>query len=181
MGTVAEGRIESGMVKKGDNLLLMPSRTKVEVGALYGETEDEIDRAICGEQIRLRLKGVEEEDMLPGYVLCSPKRPVHCVSAFNAELRILDLRQLLSAGANCVLHVHSIEEEVTFAKLIAEFQKGGREGRRWKRNPTHAKKGGTYRVRLEVLGVPGRVCVERYEDHPQLGRFTLRDQVCHSF
>jgi hypothetical protein len=34
-------------------------------------------------EIRLRLRGIEEEDFFPGFVLCSPKRPVHCVSAFG--------------------------------------------------------------------------------------------------
>lgn len=32
-------------------------------------------------------------------------------------------------------------------------------------------------ARLEVIGGNGSVCVERFEDYPQLGRFTLRDQV----
>jgi peptide chain release factor subunit 3 len=31
---------------------------------------------------------------------------------------------------------------------------------------------------LEVIGGSGAVCVERFEDYAQLGRFTLRDQVC---
>ncbi|KAI6898629.1 hypothetical protein KC334_g9630, partial [Hortaea werneckii] len=31
-------------------------------------------------------------------------------------------------------------------------------------------------ARLEVIGGAGAVCVERFEDYPQLGRFTLRDQ-----
>ncbi len=26
----------------------------------------------------------------------------------------------------------------------------------------------------------GKICIERYEDYPQLGRFTLRDQVSYS-
>ena len=31
---------------------------------------------------------------------------------------------------------------------------------------------------MEVTGGAGSVCVERFEDYPQMGRFTLRDQVC---
>ena len=175
MGTLVEGKIESGVIKKSMALVMMPNREKVEVAALYGETEDEVNAAQCGDQVRIRLRGIEEEDILPGFVLCSPKRLVHCVSAFEAQIRILDLKSILSAGFNCVLHVHSAIEEVTFAALLHSLQKG--TNRRSKRPPTHAKRGDSIIARMEVIGGAGSVCVERFEDYPQLGRFTLRDQV----
>lgn len=182
MGTIVEGKIEAGAIKKGMSLIMMPNREKVEAAAIYGETEEEVTVGQCGDQIRLRLRGIEEEDILPGFVLCSPKRPVHCVSAFEAQIRVLDLKNILSAGFNCVLHVHSAIEEVTFAALIHTLQKG--TGRKSKKAPTHAKKGDSIIAQIEVIGGAGTVCVERFEDYQQLGRFTLRDQVCffsHSF
>ncbi|KAE8453532.1 translation termination factor GTPase eRF3 [Mollisiaceae sp. DMI_Dod_QoI] len=174
MGTLVEGKIEAGVVKKNMSLIMMPNREKVDVAALYGETEDEVNTAQCGDQVRIRLRGIEEEDILPGFVLCSPKRLVHCVSAFEAQIRVLDLKSILSAGFNCVLHVHSAIEEVTFAALLHSLQKG--TGRRSKKPPTHAKRGDSIIARMEVIGGAGSVCVERFEDYPQLGRFTLRDQ-----
>jgi peptide chain release factor subunit 3 len=176
MGTMAEGRVESGVIKKNGSYLMMPNRTEVQISALYGETEDEISTASCGDQVRMRLRGVEEEDFFPGFVLCSPKRPVHCVSAFEAKIRILDLKSILSAGFNCVLHVHSAIEEVTFAALLHKLEPG--TGRKSKRPPPFANKGQTIIARLEVTSTAGAVCVERFEDYQQLGRFTLRDQVC---
>lgn len=175
MGTIVEGKIESGVVKKGMSLVMMPNRDKVEVAAAYGETEDEVSIAQCGDQVRLRLRGIEEEDILPGFVLCSPKRLVHCVSAFEAQIKILDLKSILSAGFNCVLHVHSAIEEVTFAALLHKLQKG--TNRKSKLPPSHAKRGDSIIARMEVTGGAGSVCVEKFEDYPQLGRFTLRDQV----
>ncbi len=175
MGTIIEGRIESGVIRKGSNYVMMPNREDISVAALYGETEEEIQVATCGDQVRIRLRGIEEEDILPGFVLCSPKRPVHCVSAFEAQIVILELKSILSAGFNCVLHVHSAIEEVTFASLLHKLEKG--TNRRSKKPPPFAAKGQSIIARLEVLGGAGRVCVERFEDYPQLGRFTLRDQV----
>ncbi|OBT74763.1 hypothetical protein VF21_06613 [Pseudogymnoascus sp. 05NY08] len=174
MGTIVEGKIEAGVIKKGASLVVMPNRNNVEVAALYGETEDETQIAQSGDQIRVRLRGVEEEDVLPGFVLCSPKRLVHCVTAFEAQIRILDLKSILSAGFNCVMHVHSAIEEVTFAALLHKLQKG--TGRKSKVPPSHAKKGESIIARMEIIGGAGAVCVERFEDYPQLGRFTLRDQ-----
>ncbi|EEP76454.1 eukaryotic peptide chain release factor GTP-binding subunit [Uncinocarpus reesii 1704] len=174
MGTVIEGRIESGVLKKGATCILMPNREEVTVTALYGETEEEIPTATCGDQIRARLRGAEEEDIMPGFVMCSPKRPVHCVTAFEAKIRILDLKSILTAGFNCVMHVHSAIEEVTFAALLHKLEK--ETGRRSKKPPPFASKGQTIIARLEVIGGAGAVCVERFEDYNQLGRFTLRDQ-----
>lgn len=174
MGTMIEGKIESGVLKKGIEYLMMPSREKTQLSALYGETEDEIEAAACGEQVRVKLRNIEEEDILQGFVLCSPKRPVHCVNSFEAQLVLLDLKSILTAGFNCVMHVHSATEEVTFSALLHKLEKG--TGRKSKRPPTHALRGTSIIARLQVIGGAGSVCVERFEDYPQLGRFTLRDQ-----
>ncbi|KAF7536319.1 hypothetical protein G7Z17_g13062 [Cylindrodendrum hubeiense] len=174
MGTIVEGKIEAGVVKKSMGLIMMPNKQNVEASALYGEQEEEVQVAQCGDQIRIRLKGIEEEDILPGFVLCSPKRLVHTVTEFEAQIRILELKSILTAGFNCVLHVHSAIEEVTFAALLHKLQKG--TGRRSKTAPTHAKKGESIIARMQVIGGAGAVCVEKFEDYPQMGRFTLRDQ-----
>jgi peptide chain release factor subunit 3 len=175
MGTMVDGKIEAGVVKKGMSLIMMPRKDKVEVTVVYGEQEDEIPIAQCGDQVRMRIKGVEEEDILPGFVLCSPKRPVHCVAEFEAQIRILELKSILTTGFNCVLHVHSAIEEVTFAALLHKLQKG--TNRKSKLPPTHAKRGDSIIARMQVIGGAGSVCVERFEDYAQMGRFTLRDQV----
>ena len=178
MGTIIEGKIEAGQIKKGSTYTLMPNKEDVTISALYGETEDEVPAATCGDQVRCRIRGVEEEDILPGFVLCSPKRPVHCVAAFEAQIALLELKSILSAGFNCVLHVHSAIEEVTFAALLHKLEKG--TGRKSKKAPPFGKQGMSIIARLEVIGGAGRVCVEKYEDYAQMGRFTLRDQVCRS-
>ncbi|KAK0709536.1 P-loop containing nucleoside triphosphate hydrolase protein [Lasiosphaeria miniovina] len=174
MGTMIEGKVEAGVIKKGMSLIMMPNKQTIEVSAVYGETEDEVGLAQCGDQVRVRLRGIEEEEIMPGFVLCSPKRLVHNVSQFEAQIRILDLKNILTAGFNCVLHVHAAIEEVTFGALLHKLQKG--TNRKSKLPPSHAKKGDSIIARMEIIGGAGSVCVERFEDYPQMGRFTLRDQ-----
>lgn len=156
-------------------LVMMPNKRPVDTIAIYTDTEDEVHIAQSGDQVRLRLRGLELDDILPGMVLCSPKRLVHCVSAFEAHIRILDLPSILTAGFNCVLHVHAAIEEVTFAALLHTLQKG--TNRKSKRAPTHAKKGDSVIARLQVISGAGLVCVEKFNEIPQMGRFTLRDRV----
>jgi peptide chain release factor subunit 3 len=65
MGTMIEGRIEAGVVQKTSNYVMMPNREEVGISALYGETEEELPHATCGDQVRMRLRGIEEEDIMP--------------------------------------------------------------------------------------------------------------------
>lgn len=54
------GKIESGMIKLNEKLIVMPNKVKVEVVNIYYE-EEETDSAICGDNVKLKLKGIEEE------------------------------------------------------------------------------------------------------------------------
>ncbi|CAI8505027.1 unnamed protein product [Pichia kudriavzevii] len=171
LGTVIEGKIESGHIKKGQSLLLMPNRTNVEVLTIYNETEAEADSAFCGEQVRLRLKNVEEEDVSVGYVLTSTLHPVHTVTKFEAQVAIVELKSILSSGFSCVMHVHTAIEEVTFTQLLHKLEKG--TNRKSKKAPAFAKQGMKI---IAILETTEPVCLETYDDYQQLGRFTLRDQ-----
>src|SRR5271169_3667331 len=114
MGTIIEGKIESGSIRKGSPALIMPNKTTIEILGVYTEADEEMAIATSGDQVRLRIKGVEEEDISVGFVLSSPKSPVHVVSTFEAQVAIIELRNLLSVGYTCVMHVHTAVIEVTF-------------------------------------------------------------------
>ena len=104
MCTVIVGKIESGRLRKGDALLLMPNRTTVDVAAIYNEMEEEVPTAICGDNVRIRLRGVDDEDISPGFVLTSPSNPVHAVRQFEAQLAILDHKNIICAGYSAVMN-----------------------------------------------------------------------------
>jgi peptide chain release factor subunit 3 len=125
MGTIAVGKLESGHLRKGDTLLLMPNKDEVEIAAIYNELEDEVNLAVSGDNVRIRLRGVEDDDISPGFVLTSPQQPVHAVRQFEAQLAILDHKNIICAGYSAVMHVHTLAEEVTLsvrgALLISRF------------------------------------------------------------
>lgn len=52
-------------------------RDDVEVGAAKG-----------GENLKLRLTGIDEEEMQPGFVICARHLPVPCVTHFYAQLQV---------------------------------------------------------------------------------------------
>lgn len=113
MGTIVVGKIESGHLNKGDSLVLMPNRSIVEVAAIYNELEEETNRALCGDNVRIRIRGVDDEDISPGFVLTSPLKPIHAVRQFEAQLAILEHKSIICAGYSAVMHIHTLAEEVT--------------------------------------------------------------------
>jgi peptide chain release factor subunit 3 len=115
MGTIAVGKLESGHMRKGDTLLLMPNKDEIEVAAIYNEMEEEVSVAVSGDNVRIRLRGVEDDDISPGFVLTSVHKPVHAVRQFEAQLAILDHKNIICAGYSAVMHVHTLAEEVTLS------------------------------------------------------------------
>jgi len=171
MGTIVVGKLESGRLKKGESLLLMPNRTPVEVSAMYNEMEEEVPSAISGDNVRIRLRGIDDEDISPGFVLTNLRQPVHAVRQFEAHLAILDSKNIICAGYQAVMHVHTLAEEVTLTALLHYFDK--KTNRKSKKPPQFAKKGQRIVALIETSAL---VCVEKFSDYPQLGRFTLRDE-----
>ncbi|KAJ1722021.1 translation termination factor GTPase eRF3 [Coemansia erecta] len=170
MGTIISGKIESGHIKVNQKVTLMPDKRTCEVSAIYGEDESEVQMAICGDNVRIKLRGVDERDVKPGYVLTDVKNPCHTTRAFEAQLQILDVKSIVAAGYKSVMHVHTAIEDVTIGKLVHKLNKKGQKS---KVPPPFVKKGEACIARIEVHKA---VCIEKFADFPQLGRFTLRDE-----
>lgn len=62
-------------------------RVPVTVTTIYRD-DDEVQAALGGENLRLRLSGVDEDDIAPGFVICSRNTPVPCVTYFDAQLQV---------------------------------------------------------------------------------------------
>ncbi|KAH9495584.1 Eukaryotic peptide chain release factor GTP-binding subunit ERF3A [Bulinus truncatus] len=172
MGTIVLGKIESGIVTTNQKLLMMPNKTPVRVMNIVSD-EDESDDAMPGENVRLKISGVEEEDVSPGFVLCSPDNVCNTGRIFDAQIVILEYKSIISAGYSCILHIHTCVEEVTLKALICLIDK--KTGEKTQVRPRFIKPDQAGIARLEVNG--GLICLESFKDFPQMGRFTLRDEL----
>ncbi|XP_074576832.1 uncharacterized protein LOC141833319 [Curcuma longa] len=179
MGTVVMGKIESGSISEGDNLLVMPNKASVKVLSIICD-ENKVRRAGPGENVRVKLAGVEEEDILAGFVLSSVAKPIGAVSEFNAQLQILELldNAIFTAGYKAVLHIHSIVEECEVVELLEEIDTKKKKDadtrkKKAKRKPLFVKNGAAVVCCIQVTNL---ICIENFSDFAQLGRFTLRTE-----
>ncbi|XP_053327423.1 eukaryotic peptide chain release factor GTP-binding subunit ERF3A isoform X1 [Spea bombifrons] len=170
MGTVVLGKLESGSICKGQQLVMMPNKHTVEVlGLLSDEVETEL--VAPGENLKLRLKGIEEEEILPGFILCDPNNLCHSGRTFDAQIVIIEHKSIICPGYNAVLHIHTCIEEVEITALICLVDK--KTGEKSKTRPRFVKQDQVCIARLRTAGT---ICLETFKDFPQMGRFTLRDE-----
>ena len=85
MGTILIGKVESGDCVKGQALAIYPNRTEVKVDQLWSD-DIEVTKVVSGENIKVKVKGVEEADITQGFVLCDPTNPIKSCKTFDAQV-----------------------------------------------------------------------------------------------
>ncbi len=170
LGTVITGKIESGQVTKGQSILVMPNKQVAEVLSINIE-EAEVKSAASGDNVRLKLKGVEEDDISTGFVVCETGRPVKASTRFLVQIIVHNIRNIMAPGYTAVLHVHSASEEIVLSRFEATIDK--KTGQRNPKKPMFVRQG---EVLIAEIESQGTICMEPYADYPSLGRFTLRDE-----
>jgi len=182
-GCIVMGKVESGTVRVGQKIVVMPLNTQCKVvqiiiggGGGHGEEGGDISVASArtGENVKLKVTGVEMADLNKGFVVCNIEKPCKQMKKLKAVMSIVDMpekRSLFTAGYQAMLHCHTASDECTVTKLIAEINKKTQE--RSKRAPAFVKAGGLVECTLEV---EQSICAETFEEMQHLGRFTLRDE-----
>lgn len=163
------GKIESGLVRQGDVVILLPGGETATVKQI--SIHDEIvRRAKAGDNVEIGLsspdKSFGEKLARPGTVICDPKYLVPLVKRFSARIRTLPaLKYPILNGSNLILHIHSVEVPCTVVALMKTIGPDG------KNNPRCIKRGEIADVELNLANL---VCIEKYQEFRPLGRFLLR-------
>ncbi|KAL3101238.1 hypothetical protein niasHT_027994 [Heterodera trifolii] len=169
MGTVVFGKLESGSISKGQTLTLMPNRVSVQVlNCFVNDVETEL--VYAGDSFQLKIKGVEDTEIMPGFVLCTSDSPCPIGRIFDAEVLILDYKSIITSGFGCVLHIHEAVEEVTVKAVICTVDKKDPSN---KKRTKFVKQDDKCILRLESAE---QFCMDLFKCFPQMGRFMLRDE-----
>ena len=171
MGTILLGKLETGIINKNQTYTLMPNKQIVKVMQMWSD-EIEIETANPGENLKIKVSGVEEEDVSGGFVLCSNENLCHTGKQFDAQIVIIEHKSIICAGYSAVLHLHACAEEITIKGLLCIIDK--KTGEKTQIKPRFVRQDQIAIARMEVNG--GLICLESFKDFPQMGRFTLRDE-----
>lgn len=86
-GIVVFGKVESGTIKMGDKLTLAPNNIPCQVANVYNGKEEAVRYAKPGENVKLRLLHIADENMInKGDVLCNRDAMAPVTDLFEAEV-----------------------------------------------------------------------------------------------
>ena len=169
VGTTPVGKVETGELKPGDDVVFMPSGEKGKVNSI--ETHyTKIEKAGPGDNIGFNVKGIPKDKLRRGEVVSHPNNPCRVAKAFTGRIFIINHPTAVGEGYTPVLHLHTAQVAVRFDKLLAKLDP--RTGQVVEENPAYLRTGEAAMVRFVPL-MP--TAMEVFKDYPQLGRFALRD------
>jgi len=169
VGTVPVGRVETGVLKEGDTIIIMPLGKTGEVKSI--ETHHtRIPRAEPGDNIGFNVRGIAKHEIKRGDVAGHPNNPPTVAKEFIGQIVVIYHPTAIAAGYTPVMHVHTAQVAVRFAELLRKIDP--RTGQVVEEKPAFLKTGDAALVRFEPVRP---VCIENYSEIPQLGRFAIRD------
>jgi elongation factor 1-alpha len=169
VGTVPVGRIETGIMKVGDQVVIMPGDVKGEIRSIETHHE-EIPEATPGDNIGFNVKGISRSDVHRGDVIGPVSQPPPIVKEFIGQIIVIHHPTAVATGYTPVLHTHTLTMATTFTELIQKIDP--RTGHVVEEKPAFLRTGDGALVRFRPLRP---IVIEAYSDIPQLGRFAIRD------
>lgn len=168
-GTVPVGRVETGVMKVGDSIVIMPAGVKTEVKSIEMHHQ-QMQQAQPGDNVGFNVKGVDKKDVRKGDVIGPSNDPPTVAAEFTAQIVVINHPTAIAPGYTPVFHVHTAQVACTITEIVEK--KDPKTGQTLQKNPEFIKNGDVAIVKIKPLKP---TCVEKFSDFPPLGRFAIRD------
>jgi elongation factor 1-alpha len=169
IGTVPVGRVETGVMKKGDSVIFQPGGATGEVKSIEMHHE-EIPRAEPGDNVGWNVRGIGKKDVRRGDVCGHTDKPPTVADEFTAQIVVLQHPSAITLGYTPVFHCHTAQVACTLMSLDKKLDP--KTGEVKEENPAFIKTGDAAIVTVK----PTRpMVIENVKEIPQLGRFAIRD------
>jgi elongation factor 1-alpha len=169
IGTVPVGRVETGVMKVGDNVHFSPSAVGGEVKSIEMHHEM-MPKAEPGDNVGFNVRGVGKTDIRRGDVCGSTGSKPTVAASFTAQIAVLQHPSVITPGYTPVFHLHTAQVACTVEELQKKLDP--RTGQVKEENPQFIRTGDIAIVKVR----PTRpLVIEKVKEIPQLGRFAIRD------
>ena len=173
IGTVPVGKVETGIMKPGMKVKVLPGRTGEGIEGELKTIEahhEQLSEAQAGDNVGVNIRGVGKKDIARGDVICDASAPIPIVEEFIATITVINHPTVLAKGYTPVFHVHTAQVPCQFIELIEQIDP--KTGQAIKQNPDFLKNGDTAKVRIKPAG---NLALETQKDNPFMSRFAVRD------
>ena len=173
VGTVPVGKIETGIMKPGQQLIFKPS---MKPGGVTGECKtiemhhEQLSQAIPGDNVGVNLRGIAKNEIRRGDVAGPTNDPPTVAKSFTAQIMVLNHPSVITKGYTPVFHCYTAQVACRFEEILKKLDP--RTGQVKEENPDFIKTGDAAIVKI----IPTRpMVIESSKKIPQLGRFAIRD------
>ncbi len=169
VGTVPVGRVETGVVKANDKVIVMPAGVSGEVKSI--ETHHtQMNSAEAGDNIGFNLRGIDKKSIHRGDVIGHPDKPPSVAKEFEAQIIVIHHPTAMAPGYTPVLHAHTAQVAATLSDFVAKIDP--KTGGVLEEKPKFLKTGDAAIVRIRPVRP---LAIETFKEFPEIGRFALRD------
>ena len=169
VGTVPVGRVETGVMKRGDNIIFEPPGSSGEVKSIEMHHEM-LEQAEPGDNVGFNVRGVGKNDIRRGDVAGHTTNPPSVAKEFTAQIVVLQHPGVITVGYTPVFHCHTAQVACTFMELQKKLDPA--TGQTKEENPDYLKTGDAAFV---VVKPTKPMVIEKIKDIPHMGRFAIRD------
>ncbi|NYT17981.1 MAG: translation elongation factor EF-1 subunit alpha [Methanobacteriales archaeon] len=169
VGTVPVGRVETGIMRKGENVIFEPPGVSGEVKSIEMHHEM-LDLAEPGDNVGFNVRGVGKNDIRRGDVAGHTTNPPTVAKEFTAQIVVLQHPGVITVGYTPVFHCHTAQVACTFLELQKKLDPT--TGQVKEENPDFLKTGDAAFV---VVKPTKPMVIEKISEIPHMGRFAIRD------
>ena len=169
VGAIPVGRVETGILKSGTKVVVMPSGKEGEVKDIE-EHHEKLQEAKPGNNIGFSIRGVGSGDIGRGDVIGPINDKPTVVKSFTAQIVVLNHPTAIPVGYTPVFHLHTAQLSMTLTEIQKKLDP--KTGAVAEENPKFLKTGDAAIVKITPTKP---VCAEKFADFPALGRFAIRD------
>jgi len=173
IGTVPVGKIETGIMKIGQKIVVLPGRSGTGIEGEVRSIEahhEQLQEAEAGDNVGINLRGIGKKDMARGDVICDASEPASIVEEFEAQIAIINHPTVVAKGYTPVFHVHTAQVPCQFVELKAKLDPAS--GQTSEENPDFLKNGDVAIVKIKPIG---NLVLESADKNPNMARFAIRD------
>lgn len=176
IGVVPVGKVETGIMKVGDKVIIVPAR---DGKGFNGEVKtiemhhEQISQAEPGDNIGFNIRGVTKKDIARGDVLGHVDKPPHVVpkdGEFTAQIIVINHPSVLTVGYTPVFHIHTAQVACQIVKIEKKLDPA--TGATLQENPDFLKNGEAGIVRVKPTKP---LVIEKQKDIPHMSKFAIRD------
>ncbi|PIZ51907.1 translation elongation factor EF-1 subunit alpha [Candidatus Woesearchaeota archaeon CG_4_10_14_0_2_um_filter_33_13] len=173
IGVVPVGRIETGVMKIGDKVTVVPGREGKGVSGDVKSIEmhhEQVQQAEPGDNVGFNVRGIGKKDIARGDVLGKSDNVPTVASEFTAQIVIMSHPSVVTVGYTPVFHIHTSQVACQFVEIIKKINPAN--GQEVTENKDILRNGDAAIVRLRPTQA---VVIERNSVIPQMSRFAIRD------